>query len=331
MRKRHSRAVTSQLAAIAAVTLFGLPATTRADQSSAYLWSVRRGCQVDSPLEEATHSRIRGVGRRIALLTVPASAETRSCSGRSCADIVRRTAWCNELNGPLLGAELDEDQGPSGIINRVRAWRYDLAKDAGGSLTQDFLTCPAERCGYHELQELVAKALNRLLDRPPVSATDGLNQAAFAAPECTRPASGAASAPPPAYCEQPLGAGCAAAELSVPEPSGRLAVLHHAANRPRPRATPQSWEWLPITGSIVGLGTTIGLGAANESVTIGSKYNHVLTPAFWTSAALTVVLAASSAAVVGSRYRREMGALKEDPAPDSCALLLDSHVGGKEA
>lgn len=320
----------TRLAAVVVATaiLGGLASVSNAAPSTAYLWNVRRGCQVDTQLEEATLSRVRGVGRQIILLNVPASAETRSCSGKRCAELVRHTAACGQLGGPLIGAELDEVQGPGGIVNRIRAWRYDLADDASPSLMQEFLTCPAERCGHQELQEAVAKVMNRLLDRTPGTAAGSAPQLAFPSAECVRAAEGFAGSPLPAYCEQPIATACDVPELIAAEPSGRVA-LQGSVDRKRPRATPQRWEWLPISGAVVGLASSIGLGIANESVRPGGE-RYVLTPAFWTSSALTVVLAASSVAVVGDRYRREVGSAKEVPTAEICPFLLEARRGGKE-
>lgn len=326
----HFRLAPARLAAavVATALLGGLPSAASADTGTAYLWSVRRGCQVDTQLEEATLSRVRGVGRPIVLLNVPASAATRSCSGKHCAELVRNTAACGQLTGPLIGAELDEVQAPGGIVNRIRAWRYDLATDTSSSLMQEYQSCPAERCGHQELQEAVAKVMNRLLDRTPGTATSGAPQPAFPSAECVRAADGFTGSLLPAYCEQPIAASCDAPELITPEPSGRVAQ-QAPVDRKRPRATPQRWEWLPIGGAVVGLASSIGLGVANEFVKPGGE-KYVLTPAFWTSSVLTVVLAASSVAVVGDRYRREVGSAKEIPAAEICPLLMEARSGGKE-
>ncbi len=98
-----------------------------------------------------------------------------------------------------------------------------------------------------------------------------------------------------------------------------------------PRAVPQRWEWLPIASTLVGLAASVGIGIANDYYVTPNDVGHVLTPALWTGVGLTVALAATSVAVVGDRYRREMRSFKEykeykekeAPNPTSCMLLVD--------
>lgn len=300
--------------------------------SAAYLWSVRRGCQPDRRLEDAALSRIRAVGRQIVLLNIPPAPEAQSCSGDACASLATKTPSCSTLSGPLLGAEVDELQTPSGIVFRVRAWRATLGSSDPRQVAYEHITCGGEHCGTKLLAETTAKALNRLLDRanelvPP--APPATTQS-FPSPECIAP-----GAVPPAYCGQPFSAGCPDSET---EPTGRVAAApgwETAASRPPPSPAARRWEWLPITATAVSLAGTVTLGILNESLTVGPasgpKETHILTPAFWAAAGATAVLGITSIALVGDRYRREKRASKVHASmtPSICPLLVESGGLGK--
>lgn len=315
--------------AVASVLLLALLPAVASEPTTAYLWSVRRGCQVDPVLEDAALSRIREVGRQVVLLNIPASAEARSCIGKDCAEIVRRSGLCVQIKGPVLGAELDEVRTAGGLLTRIRAWRYDLSEGAGSSLMQEFVTCPAGECGHREVQEAVAKALNRLLDREPGTGAESVQRASVAFPskECAQPLDVTAGGSLPAYCEQPMGASCRAEELIPPEPSGRSGTALSVTVREPPTARPRRWEWLPIAGTLVGALASVGIGIANEFVTTSYDVGHVLTPALWTGVGLTVALGASSLAVIGDRYQREKHSYEAVHSSSACALLADGGPG----
>lgn len=300
----------------------------------AYLWGIRRGCHSDSRLEEAALSRIRAVGREIVLLNVPTTTEMRSCSGELCAALIRQTATCASLSGSLLGAELDEQQTPTGVVIRIRAWRAQLGSSVPQHVAFEHIAC-SENCGTTLLAETTAKALNRLLDRAMELMPSETTRAAhpFPSAECIGPSQGMV---PPAYCREPLLATCREEDL-VLEPTGRmpkpLVAAVETSSSP-PSRVPRKWEWLPIAGSALGLVVTATMGILNESLTIGPtgmQHKHILTPAFWSSATATAILGITSIVLVSDRYRREIRTsnVVQPINMPTCPLLIDSVSTGK--
>lgn len=307
------------------------PQTALAAEHAAYLWGIRRGCHSDALLEDAALSRIRAVGRDIVALNVPVTIHSRSCHGAACAELIGRTVECGQLRGPVIGAELDEVSVPGGVVTRIRAWRSDIgAADPEHSAIYEYAACSGENCGLNQITEMTAKALSRLLDRPT---STGFGQAPvsalpFPTPECVGASSGMPLRP---YCAQPFGTVCRELDLT-PEPSGRVhATVSKEVSSVPPSASPRRWEWLPVIGSVVGLGASIGFGIANESFKIqvmsggtSAEASNLLSPATWTSVALTAVLGVSSAGIIGDRYRREARAYKQTSPAPVCPLLVDA-------
>lgn len=316
--------------------LVALPLPAHAQSPSVYLWGVRTGCQFDPLAADVALSRIRGVGRTIVALNVPATPEARSCSARSCGNIISRTAACAGITGALIGAEIDEVPATGGIVTRIRAWRHDLGAGAEGAVLQEHLAC--DRCSARQVQEQVAKTLNRLLDRADGSTPSAANSyLAFPAAECTRSSETGMGAVQPAYCETPMNATCSPEQMAL-EPSGREALSVAAVAPSRPSARPRGLEWIPIIGTAVGLAATVGFGVANEYVTLNQSnqtVRYVLTPAFWTSAVVTAIMGVTSAALVGDRYRRERRAswgrsTGPEPPALTCSLLSDAAPSGRD-
>lgn len=330
MRSVAIRQTTTALLLLGSCVVSIQPQTVLAAEQTAYLWGIRRGCHTDALLEDAALSRIRAVGRDIVALNIPATVDARSCHGVACAEIIARHAECGQLSGPLLGAELDEVSVPGGVVTRIRAWRSDIrASSQEQAAVYEHVACSGETCGMNQISELTAKALSRLLERP---ASTGFGQGTasalpFPAAECVLPPANTTLRP---YCAQPFGTVCREQDLSL-EPSGRAsATIGQEVYSVRPSASPRRWEWLPVIGSVVGLGASIGLGIANASVKIQgtssgmtAEASNLLSPAVWTSVALTAVLGVSSAGIIGDRYHRETRAYQQMSAPSLCPLLVD--------
>ncbi len=315
------------VAAVCALAMLGQSAVGQAEGGSAYLWAVRRGCQADPLLEDAVLSRIRDVGRSMIKLNVPATPETRACSGLGCAQLARQQVGCSSLTGPLLGAELDEVQAPAGVVTRVRAWRADLEAGAAAVSSVAYELCPPERCTFKQLQDLVAKTLSQLLEQSRgSSAAARPASSSFPADACARYID--VGAAPPLWCELPMTSVCTAEEVAV-EPSGRAGPGKSAAAISAGKPF-KGVLWVPVLSTGLGVAATLGLGIANEHfkpVINGQETAHVLTPAFWTSAALTLAFGVGSIAVISGHHRNE---LRSDVAGvDACFLLVDNRVTEK--
>lgn len=327
MRIRSLMRLLRPISAVLGLMMVTPPQAASAAEQTAYLWTIRRGCHADALLEDAALSRIRAVGREIIALNVPATSEARGCHGAACIDLIRRSAQCSQLSGPVIGAELDEVPGPNGVVTRIRVWRSDIGgADDRQSVIYEFATCAGENCSSKLVMETTAKTLSRLLDRTsgPIPSESSSSQLAFPAPECLTAAGSFAR---PAHCSQPFGTTCREQDVAL-EPSGRIAVStgKEWLDGP-PSARPRGWEWLPVVGSIVGLGASIGLGVANEKVRVSemnAAVGNMLTPAFWTGASLTVLLGVSSAGIIGDRYRREVRGYKQSSVSMACPLLVDT-------
>lgn len=313
--------------AVCALAMLGLSAVAQAEGGSAYLWGVRRGCQEDPLLEDAVLSRIRDVGRSMIKLNVPATPDTRTCSGLGCAQLARQQVGCRSLTGPLLGAELDEVQAPAGVVTRVRAWRADLDAGAAAVSSVAYELCPPERCTSKQLQDLVAKTLSQLLDQSQGKSTAARPaSSSFPADACARYID--VGAAPPPWCELPMTSVCTAEEVAV-EPSGRAGPGKSAAAIGAGKLS-KVVLWLPVLSTGLGVATTLGLGIANEHfkpVIHGQETAHVLTPAFWTSAALTLAFGVGSIAVISSHHRNELHS--DATGANACLLLVGNRATEK--
>lgn len=250
------------------------------------------GVQNSSELNIEALARLRAA-RKIVEQLVPPAGQEKTCAGPSCSYLLASEPSCQNLQGMLIGAELDWVSESSGQrYTRVRTWKKSL-DTRGDDIRFGFGFCPADD---------KACLINTIARAPEAAQSD---PSRFAAEGCSK-------TPLPELCSLPF------SPTPMPSPSSILTpkTLPLALDKGIPTEKkaslwPQRWEWAPAAATGVGLVTAIGLAIANEYVVLPPAADSriprgaVLTPAVWTAAGLTLLMGVGTIAVVAGRHQHD--------------------------